>query len=708
MKSAIDCKGSWLRCSGESGEVLLSFAGASDYWNMIGEAKNIAGRRYREMHNGLRKVHIYPHSSLPAVVEFADKWGISVSNGIRVMVETAKTKQDQARKKAQRAAAAREALPAVRLDENGLIIIDRDPDGDSRRLNAALKRVNNDRATWDAEDDLHHVSHRDPDGLKKVIAEFGLTVSREAQELLDNELAVQETNFRESSASTAEPVYVPGLASDVVLKDLQWAAVRWGAKHRRTWYGDAPGFGKSLSGLATVAVTNAYPLIIVCMPSLVRSWKRETSRFPHNKVYVAESQMVKPIPPGTDVVIIGTAALGHIPRAPQDDSKVFPWVKALATIRPKALIIDEGQIAKEESASRTQALKELAGPIVEADGVILILTGNAMMNRARELGTQLEIMGRVDEFGGLGAYLDSHCVSEVNSRGKRFEGSRHLDKLHYKLRAYGIMLRRSDLSLLGLKPANRQVLWIDRKDADPRAMAQYYEAERDVVNFLADKAEALARRYGVDPKDARVRAAMRAQRAEQLVKMNELRAIVGRAKVPFAERWAREKTADGRKVMIAAHHKEVTRPLAHALGGLRIVGTQSASSKEADTNKFFTDPNARVMTISIEAGGTGHTLHANGACADGLHVEQLWTPTSIGQAEGRLLRIGQPNQVNYTILLVRGTIDEHMYDVVTAKQIALDAVLDGKAAEGVDDTAESMAADVAWQLVESRGFGGRA
>jgi SNF2 family DNA or RNA helicase len=509
----------------------------------------------------------------------------------------------------------------------------------------------------------------------------------------------------ESVQATAEPLCeVRGWNESLPLKPQQWPAVRFGLKHRQTWIGDDMGLGKSPTSLAVVAIDDAYPLVIVCMPSLVGNWAKEVKRFlPLVNVFIAEGQKVKPIPPRTDVVIIGSAALGYAPRVAKGEPKVFPWVQALSRIRPKALILDESQIAKEQSAARTQAIKELAAPIVEADGIALLLTGTAMMNRPKELGPQLEIIGRIDVFGGMGAFLVRYCESERNEFGRKFDGAHNLDELYRILRTEGLMIRR-DKSILDLPPCNEIDERIGLDQLDQEIMAEYFEAERDVVNFLGKKAEKIARRFGVNPDDARVRAAMKAQAAEHLVLINTLRGLVGRAKVDYAKRWVADKVARGEKVMVAAHHQEVTGPLAEAFGRLKIVGTQTVKSKEADKAKFQEDPSAMVMTVAVEAGGTGHTLTA---ARYGVLVEFTWTPGGRNQMRDRFNRIGQEREMFFHTLIAENTIDEYMNEVLTTKQKRLDAVLDGKSSEGVEMDDESMASEVAWNLA-MRSFGGRA
>jgi SWI/SNF-related matrix-associated actin-dependent regulator 1 of chromatin subfamily A len=58
-------------------------------------------------------------------------------------------------------------------------------------------------------------------------------------------------------------------------------------------------------------------------------------------------------------------------------------------------------------------------------------------------------------------------------------------------------------------------------------------------------------------------------------------------------------------------------------------------------------------------------------------IEYPWTPGDLRQAEDRCHRIGQKNTVNVWYLMVPGTIEEKIADILDKKTKVLDAVLDG-------------------------------
>jgi hypothetical protein len=337
--------------------------------------------------------------------------------------------------------------------------------------------------------------------------------------------------------------------------------------------------------------------------------------------------------------------------------------------------------------------------VTTRDGLILDLTGTAILNRPRELCQQLIILGRISEFGGPKAFLWRYCLSETNEWGASYNGARNLLELHDRLRAWGIMIRRSDDAALGLPPCVEYVMCIPQADLDPAVIYRYRQAEADLLSYLAEQARQIARQLGEDPDSAAVQAVMRASAAEHLVAIGALRQLAGQAKRGYVTAWIREHVAAGEKVMVAAHHRDLVDAYAAEFGGIKLQGGQSVEQKEAVKATFQEQPAAvaPVISVAIGAGGVGHTLTA---ARIGIQAEQAWTPGETQQMKKRLHRIGQDRPVDYYITVAEGTIDEHLWQVVTTKQATLDAVLDGRSDHGAGDDEASVAAELTWRLTQ--------
>jgi hypothetical protein len=335
---------SYLRCDGDGGQVTLAFPYDPD---LVAACRAIPGRRY----DGAAKANMFPFTSLCAVIKLADAHQIEVTTEVRALAGIATER-----------AAVHATLPPVRPDDrNRTIIIDAPFNPD---FNQALKDANNGRSTWDRNARVHRLTARAATALPALAQRFGLELSEQALEAIAAETTRQDQNRAEGSVFEADPVPVPGLAAGAALKAQQYPVVRFALAHRRVLIGDDMGWGKTLSSLAAVAADGTYPAVVVCRPSLTLNWAAEISRFfPALTVHQAVGATPAPVPPGTGVIVIGSAALAAKPRKTPDGGKEFGWVQALAAAAPKALIIDEGQDAKERAANRSQACEQLAAAV---------------------------------------------------------------------------------------------------------------------------------------------------------------------------------------------------------------------------------------------------------------------------------------------------------------------------------------------------------
>lgn len=702
--------------------VVLSFKYDEE---MVYQAKQISGRHYEAEFGTHTKVNTYPLSSLSAVIDFADEHELHVPDEVRALTapQPAEPAASATGSDAAFAVLGITEQPAhfdVRV-ERGQVVIS--TPSFNRDLYNALMAFNDGNRTWDRSINAHRLPplDTDPKGLVDIITANKLTVHGDAQALIDAELqnvaeyeARLDRNRTLATAMKADPVDIPGLAEGKALMPHQFVPVRFAAENRRIIIGDEVGFGKTLSSLAAVAADGAYPAVVVCRPSLTLNWANKEIRefFPNVRVWTATGTTPVTPPADTQIVVIGSSALGTVDKpatkALQEAAeaaaeaeakkagkqakkvtveKVFPWVNTLNALNLRAVVIDEGQDAKESKAARTQACEQLARPVRGRDGLVLDLTGTPVVNRPKELIPQLTILGRIEEFGGEKEFRKTYCRKGSN-----------LLELHDRLLSWGIMCRRTDTAMLGLPDFYEHELPIAAADLDAAVMVTYRKAEADIIAYLAAQARKIAEELGVDPDSAAVEAAMKARSAEHLVMLNALRKLVGQAKRPAVTRWVRRLVDAGEKVMIAAHHVPEVDGYAKEFGGTRLQGGQSVKDKEVHKKAFNEMPQhvVPVISVAIQAGGVGHTLTA--ACY-GVQAEQAWTPGDVKQMSGRLYRITQKRDVHYFVALAEGTVDERVWEIVNAKRRILAAVLDGIAEDEADEE-KSVAGAVAWQLAQ--------
>ncbi|HUY55498.1 MAG TPA: DEAD/DEAH box helicase [Candidatus Nanopelagicaceae bacterium] len=376
-------------------------------------------------------------------------------------------------------------------------------------------------------------------------------------------------------------------------------------------------------------------------------------------------------------------------------------LKAISEWDPDGLVCDESHNLKTSArkAARSGGALTIAKDLMarHPDAPIYLLSGTPMPNKPKELFSQLEIMGRVNDFGGWQTFARTYCGLhyEIGHEGKQFpswDGVTNPADLNRKLRSTCMVRRRKvDVTpeLGRLLDADRPPVYID---TDQTAMALYRETERSLSGFLAQRAIEIANELGMSVESAAV--ADRLQRIEaaaSLVKLNELRKLAAKAKLPEAISWIGEaieaskgqgmNLLDGGdsgqpgKVIVFAHHQEVVQGIAAAFGAPTISGLETGMAERQEViDRFQNDPQTRLVVCSFGAGAQGITLTA---ASQVIFVELPWRPMDIDQAIARAWRIGQTQVVTPTFLLAADTVDEDMLSLIRQKAGDFEAVIEG-------------------------------
>ena len=306
--------------------------------------------------------------------------------------------------------------------------------------------------------------------------------------------------------------------------------------------------------------------------------------------------------------------------------------------------------------------------------VVLCLTGTPVTNRPAEYAPQLDILGQLDKFGGLWGFYRRYCGAHKDKWGQwHLEGHSNLEELNEKLRSICYIRRTKDQVMTDLPPVVHAPITVE---GSPTAMKEYAKAEADIVAYLIERAKQIAKELNLPIGAAAVSARLKAEANEHLVKMSVLRKIAARAKMPVVEEWIKERVDQGRKVVVAAHHRDIVDEIAKRFGGLKIQGGMDVNDVEDAKHKFQTlsCEEAPVIVLSIQAAKTGHTLTAS---QEVLFVELPWTPADVDQTYSRCHRLGQLGSVTSTYMMTSGTIDEDIYALIEQKRKIVNVATEG-------------------------------
>jgi superfamily II DNA or RNA helicase len=461
-----------------------------------------------------------------------------------------------------------------------------------------------------------------------------------ARSVLDELAAEHDRADATVALSYAEDAELGGLELGGELHPFQRAGVRYALERRRTFIADEQGLGKTVQALATMEADGAFPAVVVCPASMKLMWEREASHW---------------LPGRSVAVLEGRAEAAWTAAAERAEIVVLNYdileshSERLAAREPRALILDESHYVKNPRARRTKAALELARRL-PPDALRLGLTGTPILNRADELVSQLRVLGRLGDFGS-GARLS-----------RRFRSAGSDDRLHWNLRAH-CYVRRTKQQVLPQLPSKRH-------DTVPVTLVneeEYRLAERDVIAWLQSQP------LDLRTIDAKVAAALR---AEQLVRLNNLRQLAARGKLPAALGWVDDFLVSGEPLVVFAEHVATQHAvLRHFPGAEHILGADSAASRQRAVDAFQRDDGPQLLVCSMKAASQGITLTRASNVA---FLELDWTPARHDQAEDRLHRIGQASAVTAYYLLAPDTIDETMAELLERKRSLIDAVTDGQ------------------------------
>ena len=472
-----------------------------------------------------------------------------------------------------------------------------------------------------------------------------------------------------ASRATSADIEVPDLEGELL--PYQKAGVEYIIKHRKVFLADEMGLGKTVQALASVQHENAFPCLIVCPPNLALNWAKEIDKFFPTRTWKRVVNRSDFPEEDADFTIVGYSNIDFHPE------KLKGYT---------SYIFDESHYLKNPKSKRTKRSQSLV-KTASGNGLVLCLTGTPITNRPAEYGPQLEIIGRLKEFGGLWAFYKRYCGAFRDRFNQwHIDGASNLDELNERLRGSCYIRRPKDQVLQDLPPIRHSEWMID---PDPKHLAEYGKAEKDIAKFVAERAAELAKELGKDPKSAAVRAKFAAEAHEHLIKLSVLKKIAAKSKLKAVEEWVESRINEGRKVVLAAHHREIVDLLADKYGGLKIQGGMTSEEVQAAKETFMEKDaeEAPVIVLSIQAAKTGHTLTA---AQDMLFVEHPWTPADVDQVSARIHRIGTTGSVQITHALAAGTIDEEVFKLINYKRTIVDAATDGS----IEDLKEINAASL--------------
>lgn len=474
----------------------------------------------------------------------------------------------------------------------------------------------------------------------KRLKEWGFVIDPQLESLLTLQDDIK--NSKNPEIVYHPKVVIPGLKG--VLFPFQNVGVSFiESKRGRALIADEMGLGKTVQALAWLQLhPELRPAIVIVPASLKLNWKREAEQW----MVLPNTEILSGTKPGKitgEIVIINYDILTN-------------WIPILKSLQAKVLILDEIHSIKNSGAKRTKATKIIAKGITHVIG----LSGTPVVNRPIEIYNALTIINS-SVIPNFKVYTQKFCDAKHNGFGWDFSGASNTEELH-QLLVNSFMIRRKKADVLKDLPAKRTSfvpIEIDNKE-------EYYAAENDFIKFVRDTRGNAA--------------ALKAEQAETLTRINLLKQLCIKGKLAGIIDWVEEFLESGKKLVLFATHRNTIDVLMEKFEGIavRYDGAVNMSDRQKAVDAFQNNENIKLFIGMIDTegkpAGVGITLTA---ASDTATLEYQWGPGIHDQADDRVHRIGQQEAVVNYKLMSADTIEEKIAHLLDSKRKVIDSVMDG-------------------------------
>lgn len=425
------------------------------------------------------------------------------------------------------------------------------------------------------------------------------------------------------------------------------------------------GTGKTLVAIALMAhwarQENVERILVLCPRQVKPVWPKEIQKHSGTPFNITVDEK----PGGSGVWIT------NYDRVKREMSRIKGW-------KPQMIILDESHRIRNRKTARTKAVMAL-----KAD-VKLILSGSPIGKCISQAWAQYNFLDK-DVFGSYSSFKDRY-LRMGGYMGYNVIGYKNEDEFSDKLHSLAFRVTKDEC--LDLPPLSYNRMYID---ADKRTKDLYSKMDLDF--FFEEEGEEVT----VD---------------REVTKQMKLRQIVGGV----------VKSDSGELVYVSTQKSETIRGILEdrindktiiyfsftheiktveaeckkiGMKYLILNGSTSEEDRNAFEDKFQDDPSIGVALIQVATGAEGMTLTA-------ANLAVFYSPTfsffSFVQARDRINRLGQARSMTIILLIMRGTVDERIADVLESNRQLTDTYLDRNRSYTMSKTESFTVADLAASL----------
>lgn len=434
------------------------------------------------------------------------------------------------------------------------------------------------------------------------------------------------TNYNSIDLSTIDPKLLKSLMP------FQREGICHGiANNGRCFIADDMGLGKTVQALGIAHYyRSAWPLLIVSPSSVGHQWISEIHKFLPSvpKQYIRRFANAEDSVGDARIVIMSYDVLRRA------TDRVVKYVFGV-------VIFDESHLLKNVKSARTEAATRISA---QARSVIL-LSGTPAPSRPMELYSQMCLIVP-NFFDGIRNFGVRYCAGCLGDYGWEYSSDSNMQELRFLLKRCGL-IRRTKSEVTQLPSKTREVVKLDPELINDGTKEMQRIKDRLYYGKLtaADWRQNLLLYYS----------------GTAIAKLKAINAYVV------------DLLKSRTKFLIFAHHLAVLDSISERLRSkkvkfIRIDGLTKPEDRKFQCDRFQKRKDYLVAVLSVTAANTGITLTAAQRV---IFAELYWNPGQMLQAEDRVHRIGQEENVLIQFLLANNTSDDLMWPMIQSKMKVL-------------------------------------
>lgn len=419
---------------------------------------------------------------------------------------------------------------------------------------------------------------------------------------------------------------------------------------------DDMGLGKTIQVISLILKmkeekTLDKPVLVICPTTLMGNWMKELQMFAPALDAVIYHGAERQLDLKHDVILTTYAIM----RIDVEDLKKQQW---------GMIIVDEAQNIKNPDTAQTLAIKTLKSDIKIA------MTGTPVENRLTELWSIFDFINH-GYLGSLREFQKSYAIPI-----ERFKENSRAAKLKMSVSPFVLRRLKTDKHVITDLP-EKMVLNDYCYLAKPQAVL--YEKTLNEMMEKISGFTGINRRGNIFKLITALKQIC--NHPYQFLKGGEMSKELS-GKMDKCISTVQSILDNNEKTLIFTQYKEMGDILSKVIYDecntepLFFHGSLTVPQREDLINRFQTDENAKVMILSLKAGGTGLNLTS---ATNVIHYDLWWNPAVEDQATDRTYRIGQDKNVMVHRMITLGTFEEKIDEMLKAKKELADlAVYEGE------------------------------